>query len=154
MKLQKSLKTIAISIACLLSFAAIFTTPAFATGTDACDPELPMDVLIANGCDTGKMANDTNTFRDTLTGILNGIIGASSLVAVIFILIGGINYMTSAGDASKLQKAKSTILYAVIGLVICVLSFAIVNWAISTFSPPAESSKAGMPSDVPAKYQE
>ena len=153
MKLQKSLKTIAISITCIFGSIAVFTTPTFAT--DNCDPNLPSEILVANGCGgDANYINDEDYFSSVVSGILNGIIGASSLVAVIFILIGGINYMTSAGDASKLQKAKSTILYAVIGLVICVLSFAIVNWAISTFSPPAESSKAGMPSDVPAKYQE
>ena len=38
--------------------------------------------------------------------------------------------MTSSGDAAKVEKAKKTILYGVIGLVICVLSFAIVNWVI------------------------
>ena len=133
MKLQKSLKTITISIACLFGFATIFTTPTFATGN--CDSSLPPEILIANGCGE-DISSDENYFRDTLTGILNGIIGAASFVAVIFILIGGINYMTSAGDASKLQKAKSTILYAVIGLVICVLSFAIVNWAISAIAGP------------------
>ena len=53
------------------------------------------------------------------------------LVAVIVIIIGGINYMTSAGDAGKVKKAKDTILYGVIGLVICVLAFAIVNFVIA-----------------------
>ena len=38
--------------------------------------------------------------------------------------------MTSTGDAGKVKKAKDTILYALIGLIICVLSFAIVNWTI------------------------
>ena len=38
--------------------------------------------------------------------------------------------MTSAGDPGKTKKAKDTILYAVIGLIICVLAFAIVNFVI------------------------
>ena len=51
----------------------------------------------------------------SIIGVLNGIIG----------------YMTSAGDAGKVKKAKDTILYGVIGLIIVVLSFAIVNFVIS-----------------------
>jgi len=42
--------------------------------------------------------------------------------------------MTSAGDAGKVAKAKSTILYATIGLAVCVLAFAIVNWAIGAIA--------------------
>ena len=39
--------------------------------------------------------------------------------------------MTSAGDPGKVKKAKDTILYGVIGLVVCVLAFAIVNFVIA-----------------------
>ena len=45
--------------------------------------------------------------------------------------MGGVGYMTSSGDAGKVKKAKDTILYGVIGLVIVALSFAIVNFVIS-----------------------
>ena len=38
--------------------------------------------------------------------------------------------MTSSGEAAKVEKAKKTILYGLIGLVICVLAFAIVNFVI------------------------
>lgn len=68
--------------------------------------------------------------QTTVIGVINGIIGALSLVAVIIIILGGIGYMTSSGDAGKVKKAKDTILYGVIGLVICVLAFAIVNFVI------------------------
>ena len=65
-----------------------------------------------------------------IIGIINGVVGALSLVAVIFIVVGGVNYMTSQGDPGKTKKAKDTILYAVIGLIIAVLAFAIVNFVI------------------------
>ena len=66
-----------------------------------------------------------------MTGILNGVIGMLGLVAVVFIIIGGVNYMTSTGDPGKTKKAKDTILYACIGLIVCALSFAIVNFTIN-----------------------
>ena len=66
-----------------------------------------------------------NSIKKSVVLILSGI------VAVIVIIIGGIGYMTSSGDAGKVKKAKDTILYGVIGLVIVALSFAIVNFVIS-----------------------
>lgn len=71
-------------------------------------------------------------FKDNIQTILNAVIGVLGLVAVVVIIIGGINYMTSSGDASKVKKAKDTILYGVIGLVVCVLAAAIVNFVIGS----------------------
>ena len=67
---------------------------------------------------------------DVIT-IINYIIGALAIVAVIVVIIGGFTYMTSSGEAAKVKKAKDTILYGIIGLIICALAFAIVNFVIS-----------------------
>ena len=125
MKISHQLKkgTVIFLTAVLTSLS--FISPTFAT-TDVCsDAKVPDEVKTANGCN-----NSSDQFAPTITGILNAIIGIAGLVAVIFIIIGGINYMTSAGDAAKVKKGKDTILYALIGLIICALSFAIVNWVI------------------------
>lgn len=118
----KHLKKIA--ILCLAATLACFSlTVPVSAAADPCDA--PEEIQAINGC---KDTDDN--FASTITGILNAIIGIAGLVAVIFIIVGGINYMTSAGDTAKLQKGKNTIIYALIGLVICALSFAIVNWVI------------------------
>ncbi|MBR3052308.1 hypothetical protein IKG60_01655 [Candidatus Saccharibacteria bacterium] len=65
-----------------------------------------------------------------VVNIINAIIGVLGLVCVVVMIIGGVNYMTSSGDAGKVKKAKDTILYGLIGLVVCVLAFAIVNFVI------------------------
>ncbi|MBQ2695571.1 hypothetical protein IJG04_02985 [Candidatus Saccharibacteria bacterium] len=57
-----------------------------------------------------------------VTNLLQWVIGVGGIVAAIFVLIGGIGYVTSSGDPSKLQKAKTTIIYALIGLVIVALA--------------------------------
>ena len=72
-----------------------------------------------------------DTFSSSFQGILNAIIGVLALVAVVVMIVGGVSYMTSSGDAGKVKKAKDTILYGLIGLVVCVLAFAIVNFVIS-----------------------
>lgn len=115
--------------ATVLGLSSLFITPAYAI-PEACegiDPSSP--VYQSAGC--GQSNDETKTeFEGLIVNILNGIIAVLGLVAVIYIIIGGVNYMTSSGDPNKTQKAKNTILYALIGLIICVLSFAIVNFAI------------------------
>lgn len=72
----------------------------------------------------------TQDLVTSVTGIINGVIGVLGFVCVVVMIVGGVNYMISAGDTQKVTKAKNTILYGLIGLVICVLAFAIVNFVI------------------------
>ncbi|MDO4612077.1 MAG: pilin [Candidatus Saccharibacteria bacterium] len=75
-------------------------------------------------------ANNSVTMEGAIQTILNSVIAVASVVSVVFVVIGGYNYITSTGDTGKLQKAKSMILYACIGLAVCALAFVIVNWAV------------------------
>ena len=65
--------------------------------------------------------------------VTNLLLGLAGSIAVIFIIVGGIQYATSAGDDGRVQSAKNTITNAVIGLVITVLAFAIVNFILGIF---------------------
>ena len=124
MKLSKHLKTFIATIVSVLSVYAV-SLPAMAY--DICsDPKIDPDIRAAQGC-----TSTADKLPDTIITILNVVITVTGLLAVIFIIIGGVHYMTSAGDSNKVKKAKDTILYAVIGLIICVLSFAIVNFVIT-----------------------
>lgn len=79
-----------------------------------------------------NQVGDDNSFSSDLQGILNAIVGILGLVAVVVIIIGGVTYMTSSGDASKVKKAKDTILYGIIGLIVAALAFAVVNFVIGS----------------------
>ncbi|MDO4752878.1 MAG: pilin [Candidatus Saccharibacteria bacterium] len=79
----------------------------------------------------GEKYGSGDSLQNTIIAIINAVVGVLALVCVIVIIIGGVNYMTSSGDAGKVKKAKDTILYGVIGLVVCVLAFAIVNFVIT-----------------------
>ena len=122
---NKFIKLLSIIIASVLGLGLFSLAPNTYATDDVCSSNAPQSVKDAAGCEGTK-----NALPNLIIGILNGIIAISGLVAVVFVLIGGINYMTSAGDAGKLEKAKKTILYACIGLVITVLAFAIVNFTI------------------------
>ena len=55
---------------------------------------------------------------ELVSNLISWVIGISGVVSVVFVVIGGVGYVTSTGEPAKLQKAKSTILYALIGLAI------------------------------------
>ncbi len=78
------------------------------------------------GTDTGAQ-----TKADATVGTaLNVVFGIIGIIAVVMIVVGGVSYTTSQGDPGKIQKAKNTILYGIIGLVIALLAFAIVNFVL------------------------
>ena len=66
----------------------------------------------------------------TVTNVLLFIIGA---VAVIMLIIGGIRYTVSGGDSGAVTSAKNTILYAVVGIIVAILAYAIVNFVLGSF---------------------
>jgi hypothetical protein len=85
-----------------------------------------------NQCNEFKNSNYVNKdLGSTTTTIINVIIGIVGFLAVIMIIIGGISYTTSAGDAGKVKKAKDTIMYGIIGLIVAILAFAIVNFVLT-----------------------
>ena len=65
-----------------------------------------------------------------IVDILLFVLGA---VCVVMIVIGGIKYATSQGDQTAVSSAKNTILYAVVGLVVAIAAYAIVNFVLAQF---------------------
>lgn len=65
----------------------------------------------------------------TIVNTLLFIIGAISVIMIIF---GGFKYVTSGGDSNGVTSAKNTILYAVIGLIVAVLAFAIIDFVLDS----------------------
>lgn len=76
-----------------------------------------------------KKKSDLNAMAGTIINVVLGVIG---FVAVLMIIYGGFLYTTSAGDSSKVTKAKNTIMYGIVGLVIALLAFAIVNFVLKS----------------------
>ncbi len=62
--------------------------------------------------------------------IINVILYVVGILAVVMVIIGGVQYTTSGGDQAAVTKAKNTILYGIVGLVIAILAYAIVNFVI------------------------
>ncbi len=67
----------------------------------------------------------------TITNVLLFLIGA---ISVIMLIVGGIRYVVSGGDSTAVQNAKNTILYAIVGVVVAILAYAVVNFVIGSFT--------------------
>ncbi|MDY0097259.1 MAG: pilin [Candidatus Dojkabacteria bacterium] len=63
--------------------------------------------------------------------VINWLIGASALVAVVMIVFSGFRYITAAGDENRISKATKTLTFAIVGLVLCFISGMIVNFVLS-----------------------
>ena len=88
-----------------------------------------------DGCPENLFGN-TGVFKQ----VTNTILYIVGIIAVIMLIIGGIKYVVSGGDSKKVTDAKNTVLYAIIGLVIAFLAFAIVNFVITAL-PSSETEE-------------
>lgn len=89
-----------------------------------------------DGCPSNLFGDD-GVFKQ----ITNTILYIVGIIAVIMLIIGGIKYVISGGDAKKVTDAKNTILYAIIGLVIAFFACAIVNFVISALPSSDKEDK-------------
>ncbi len=71
---------------------------------------------------------------ESIKDVINVLLFLIGAVSVIMIIIGGIRYVLSNGDSTQITGAKNTIMYAVIGLVVALLAYAIVNFVVTQFT--------------------
>ncbi len=83
----------------------------------------------STACDSGTTEESLNDIIAKIINILSVIVG---IIAVIMIVYGGLRYVTSGGDSTKVGSAKNTILYALIGLVIVAIAQVIVQFVLTT----------------------
>lgn len=97
--------------------------------------------LIKQGADsTGQQ--DSRSAGDIAKDVVNIMFFIVGVMAVIMIIWGGIRYVLSAGNSAALTSAKNTIMYAVIGLIVAILAYTIVNFVINTVSGNGGSSSS------------
>lgn len=131
--IKKSLQALLVVPVLALGFA--FFTPVASSvgalgatdGANAAKGDDQTDCLVNNA---GATCTDEPIFK-TITNVLLFIIGA---VSVIMLIIGGIRYTLSGGDSAAVTSAKNTILYAVVGIIVALLAYAVVNFVLSSFA--------------------
>jgi hypothetical protein len=72
------------------------------------------------------------TVEQIIGGIVNVLIWVAGIASVIVIIVSGIMYITSGGNEKSVTNAKNALLYAIIGLVISIAAFAIVNFVLKS----------------------
>lgn len=92
---------------------------------------------IANGANSAKgdgqqsnLDGNTGVFK-TISDVMLYIIGA---ISVIMLIIGGIRYVVSGGEQAAVTSAKNTILYSIVGIIVAIVAYAVVNFVITSFA--------------------
>ena len=119
--MKKSIISIAI-MTCAVFGASVLSTASLSGSASA---------QVSEGINTattsemkGKSIDGDNGLIKTVVNVLLWAVGVLSVIMIIF---SGLRYITSAGDASKTKSAQSTLTYSVVGLIVAIMAYAIVN---------------------------
>jgi hypothetical protein len=129
----------------------LFYTPAFAALTTALlgtaqTFAASFNLSMSEGASSARGVDQVaNLFGTTgiFTTVSNVMLFAVGAISVIMIIIGGLRYVVSGGNTSNVAAAKNTILYAVVGIIISMLAYAIINFVIASFSPDGSNMGVG-----------
>ena len=86
----------------------------------------PRTGVCADADTAGGRTNATSMIKN----VINALIYLIAAIAVIMIAYSGFRYTTSAGDSNAVQNAKSVIIYSVVGLVVALAGYAVVNFVL------------------------
>jgi hypothetical protein len=118
-----------------MASAVVVAAPAYAAQSNCTGPN-DADPLSA-----GAACSQANGTRDNLFApngifvtVANTLIFLVGAIAVIFLIIGGLRYVVSQGDSKNIEAAKNTILYAIVGIIVAVISFALVQFVITSLN--------------------
>ena len=122
--MKKITKIITQTFTGLGAFACLFSSRLLASATSV---QEGANAARADGMPTELIGDNGGFSRITNTVLL--IVG---LISVIMLVYGGLRYILSGGDSKKVTDAKNTILYAIIGLIISMLAYAIVHFVLNS----------------------
>lgn len=112
----------------ILTPAGMIAAPAYANcGHGSTAKDQVLNGISQTGTDCSNAGTSVTNVIAAVVNILSLVVG---IAAVLMIISGGLKYITSGGDAGKVGNAKSTITYAVIGLVVAALAQFIVHFVL------------------------
>lgn len=106
-----------------VSFALLAPT-AFAAG---------VNINTCPGGNFGALCLGANDLNKVIGNAINFVFVVAALLALVFLIIGGVKWLTSQGEKEGVNKARETIVAAIVGLVIIFLSYLIVNFVLNLF---------------------
>ena len=123
--MKKYLKIISVGITA--AFVMTLIVPAVA-GAVSSPPTSPTELLNQTAEKSGQTT--TRSLPEIIGNIIQWILGLVGVVLLIMFIYGGVLYATSAGNEEKVETGKKVMLYAIIGVVIIALSFALTRYVI------------------------
>ena len=121
----------------MIGLLGVFTpVVSAANGINICSDGNENSVYCKN---KGSGETQVNGIIKTIVEVLLTAVGA---ISIIMIVIGGIMFALSSGDAQKAAKARNTVLYAVVGLIVSVFASAIVNFVFDGFNKPVKHDES------------
>ncbi len=127
--MQKILsKVLKISAPAIVGFFSLFQT-AFAAG----DVDRGLRTIRSPFSTSGWLTGAQDV-PELIEGIIKLMLFIGGAVAVLFVIIGGYQYMTSGGNSEQAEKGKTTVVNAIIGIVLIVLAWVIINVVVGTIS--------------------
>lgn len=120
----------AVSLSVMFMFGAVGLVGAGQQTTHALNPGNSIQEGVT-GAGGGSGGDDQ--LKDGLKDVVNILLFILGAIAVIVIVIGGLRYTLASGEQAQIKQAKDTILYAVVGLIVALLAYAIVNFVIGQF---------------------
>ena len=85
------------------------------------------------GTPSTTICGDKTEAQDVIKNIINLMLYIIGILSVVMIIHSGLKYVNSRGDAEGVKSAKNTLLYSVVGLIVAMLAFTIVNFVIDAF---------------------
>lgn len=122
--MKKILLAMGISLSLLAPVGIVFLNNNYASAS-------VKDQITAGVNETGQ--NDRRNVGDIAKVVINVMLFLVGILAVIMIIYSGIIYVTSSGNAPAISKAKTTLTYSIVGLVVAIFAYAIVNFVITNF---------------------
>jgi cytochrome c biogenesis protein CcdA len=92
----------------------------------------PAAVGLSSGAQAAKSDSNPADIKTGFKNISDTALYALGAISVLMLIYGGIRYTISAGDDKAVTAAKNTILYAVVGIVVAIMAYAIVNFVIKS----------------------
>lgn len=113
---------------CVIALQFAMPTVVFAQDETTTAPKIP-NISTLPGPNSGTKLEDTSTYLTTnlLPHIARTVTGLAITLSVIFIIFSSIQFLTAYGNEEKLGNAKKTVTFALVGLFLSLLSFAIVQ---------------------------
>lgn len=123
MLMKTNLKKVAVTL--LMTFVLMMSTVMSVSAQDG------FGITGASPTAVTSSTGGQGSLRQLALTIVNFALTFLGLIAVVMIIYGGFLYVTAGGKEDKVETAKKIIMYSIIGIIIILLSFAIVNTVLT-----------------------